>query len=202
MFHFCLKPSFILFTVILLARAPAAPAQDSTRRWSRPNVLKTNLLAPVSLFYERALTPRFALRSSVRWLAFTGSNFERFVNATIEGKFYTAKLARLRAKAHLSGFFLNPYLKVRARHLTERVGINPDVYAEERIRSLGFGLTVGYQWVFRRGFVLELFHGGGMMPPALSRYRYTRPDGTETTDLTNAYLTMDLRSGVSLGYAF
>jgi hypothetical protein len=111
-------------------------------------------------------------------------------------------VARLRAQAHPSDFFVNPYLKVRSRHLTERVGLNPDVYAEERIRSIGFGLTVGYQWVFRRGFVLALFHGAGMMPPALSRYHRTSPDGTVTTDLTNPYLTMDLRSGVALRYAF
>lgn len=188
--------------VALVLLGSTAAAQDSTRPWQRPNVLKTNLLAPVSLFYERALTPRFALRASARWLAFRGSDAERFVNATVEGKFYLASLARLRANAHPSGLFLNPYLKVRSRHVTERVGLNPDVYAEEQIRSLGFGLTAGYQWVFRRGFVLELFHGAGMMPPALSRYRRTRPDGTVTTDLTNAYLTMDVRTGVALGYAF
>jgi hypothetical protein len=192
------------FTTLSLALPTGALAQDTTRLWSRPNVLKTNLLAPLSVFYERALTRRFALQFSARALKLPRGTFneQSFVNATVEGKFYTARLVNLTAKDHPTGFFVNPYLKARSLRVNDHIGINPDIFEEETAKSVGFGLEVGYQWVSRRGFVVEVFHGWGAMPPALGRYRRLESDGTITKVITNSYLTMDLRLGVCLGYAF
>lgn len=192
------------FATLSLSLSASALAQDTTRLWVRPNVLKTNLLAPISLFYERALTRRFALRISARALKLPRGTFneQSTVNATLEGKIYTARLARLAEKSHPTGFFVNPYLKARSSRVLDHVGIKPDVFEEETIKSVGLGLTVGYQWVSRRGFVVEVFHGWGAMPPALGHYRRLESDGTVTKVITNSYLTMDLRLGVSLGYAF
>ena len=188
----------------LLVTVTPSSAQDATQRWRRPNVLKTNLLALVSIFYERALTRRFALRLSARALKLPRGTFneQEFMNATLEGKIYTARLARLAAKSHPTGLFVNPYLKVRSFRELDHVGINPDVYEEETIKSVGFGLTIGYQWVSSRGFVVEIFNGFGAMPPGFSRYRRMESNGTLTTTITNDYLKMDLRAGLSLGYAF
>lgn len=191
------------FIILLLMSTVRASAQDTTWRWSRPNLLKTNLLAPVSVFYERALTRRFALRTSVR--AFAGNlafNNSRFVNATLEGKIYTARLARLAAKAHPAGFFVNPYLKARSLTYSEEIGQGPGngtARDEMIVRSLGAGLTVGYQWVGRRGFTVELVHGfGGFF---VNNIRHTmRYSNIESGP--NDYLSIDFRSGVSLGYAF
>ncbi len=179
-------------------------AQDSTWRWNHPNLLKTNLLAPVSLFYERALTPRFALRSSVRWFAINKGLFERqaFINATLEGKIYTGKLSRLYTKSHPTGFFVNPYLKARSMRYVERVnyGANKEGDLDEiKVSSIGIGVTVGYQWVSSRGFVVEVFHGVGGFP--VNQIRHTMRYGTVVSG-PNDYLSLDLRSGVSLGYAF
>ncbi|GAB3642561.1 DUF3575 domain-containing protein [Spirosoma arcticum] len=196
----------LIFGLILLSLAGPVGglAQDTTRLWSRPNVLKTNLLAPVSVFYERALTRRFALRLSARALKLPRGTFneQTFINATVEGKFYTARLVNLTAKGHPTGFFVNPYLKARSLRVNDHVRINPDVFEKETIKSVGFGVTIGYQWVSRRGFVVEIFHGFGGMPAVLSRYRRLESDGTVTTRSTNDYLKMDWRAGVSLGYAF
>lgn len=188
----------------LLVTVTPSSAQDTTQRWRRPNVIKTNLLAPVSIFYERALTRRFALRFSARALKLPRGTFneQEFMNATLEGKIYTARPARLAAKPHPTGFFVNPYLKVRSLRELDYVGLNPDVFEEETIKSIGLGLTIGYQWVSRRGFVVELFNGFGAMPSALSRYRRLESDGTVTTRLTSDYLKMDWRAGFNLGYAF
>ena len=83
-----------LLALTLLTSALSALAQDTTGRWGRPNVIKTNLLAPVSVFYERAITHRFALRLSARALKLLRGTFseQSFINATVEGKFYTARL--------------------------------------------------------------------------------------------------------------
>ena len=193
----------LILCCLCLSLAPVS-AQDTTLHWSRPNVIKTNLLAPVSIFYERAITRRFTLRLSARALKIPAGIFKEqsFVNATVEGKIYTARPARLAAQPHPTGFFINPYLKVRSFRDVDHVGINPDIYEEETIKSIGFGLTIGYQWVSSRGFVVEIFNGFGAMPPGLSRYRRMESDGTLTTTLTNDYLKMDLRAGLSLGYAF
>lgn len=196
----------ILFGVFLLSINASAQNSDATWRYTRPNVLKTNLLAPPSLFYERALTRRFALRFSTRvWSFGIGSKDTRFANATVEGKIYTAKLARLAAKAHPTGFFVNPYLKARTIRYVNEIGQGPGnavALDEVRAQSIGFGLTIGYMWVFPRGFVLELQHGIGTQPAALTNFRHTGRYGTVTSDSGRDYLQLDFRTGISLGYAF
>lgn len=179
-------------------------AQDTTRLWSRPNLLKTNILAPVSVFYERALTRRFAIRLSSRGLKLPQSLSEdkAFINATIEGKIYTSRLARLAAQAHPTGFFINPYLKARSMQYVQRVGYGFNKIGdldEVKVNSIGLGLTIGYQWVSRRGFVVEVFYGAGGFP--IQNIQHTLRYSTVTSDVSD-YLKLDFRSGVSLGYAF
>lgn len=197
----------LAFTTLLLALPTGVLAQDqdTIRLWVRPNVLKTNLLAPVSMFYERALTRRFAFRTSTRWLKLaTGGVFNRqeFVKATIEGKIYTARMVNLTAKSHPTGFFVNPYVKARSMTYVERAGYGSTKVGdldEIKVNSIGVGLTVGYQWVSRRGFVVELCHGVGGFPVTNIRHtgRYSN-----VVSGPNDYLKLDFRTGVSLGYAF
>ncbi|QJW90412.1 hypothetical protein HNV11_14000 [Spirosoma taeanense] len=188
----------------LLIGLAGAEAQDATRLWSRPNLLKTNLLAPVSLFYERALSRRSAIRFSSRWLKLPQGYGEdkAFVNATLEGKIYTASLTRLAAKAHPTGIFINPYLKARSMQYVQRVGYGTNKTGdldEIKVNSIGLGLTIGYQWVSRRGFVIELFNGAGAFP--IQDVQHTLRYGTVIADVGD-YLNLDIRSGISLGYAF
>ncbi len=196
----------ISLIVLLLANCPLATAQDTIRLWSRPNSIKTNLLAPVSLFYERALTPRFALRTSMRWLKLANGgvfkNGQEFVNLTIEGKIYTARKNQLMAKSHPTGFFVNPYLKTRSMQYVNRVNYGFTQVGdldEIQVKSIGVGLTIGYQWVSRAGFVVEIFHGAGGF--LINNIRHTMRYGTVVSP-PNDYLKLDLRSGFSLGYAF
>lgn len=202
--HIPARRLLLAFTTILLTLSSGASAQDTTRLWARPNVLKTNLLAPVSLFYERTLTRRFAIRTSARWLKAGRLLFEdeAFVNVTIEGKIYTARLENLTAKEHPTGFFVNPYLKARSLTCVDEIGQgpgNPTARDEIKVNSIGVGLTVGYQWVSRRGVVVELFHGVGGFP--VNNIRHTGRYSNIVSG-PNDYLKLDLRSGVSLGYAF
>lgn len=181
-----------MISALSLGLSTSAPGQDTIRLWSRPNVIKTNLLAPVSVFYERAITRRFALRLSMR--AFAGNlafNNSRFLNGTIEGKIYTARLVNLTAKAHPAGFFVNPYLKARSLTYNEEIGQGPGngtARDEIEVKSIGYALTIGYQWVSRRGFVVELFHGIGGF--AINNIRHTGPYSNVTSG-PNDYLKLD-----------
>lgn len=181
-------------------------AQDTAWHWRRPNVLKTNLAAPVSMIYERALTPRFALRTSVRWWQFgIVSKDVKFVNATIEGKFYTRRQGRLMTGEHPAGFFISPYLKARSLRYVNEIGYGTNKTGdldEVKVQSIGMGLTMGYMWVLKRHFVLELVHGGGFFPDAFTRLRHTMQYSNVTSDSGQDLLRMDLRTGIHLGYAF
>ncbi len=195
----------LILGCLYLSLAPLS-AQDTAQRWRRPNVLKTNLLAPISVFYERALTPRFALRTSIRWWQFgVVAKDEKFINATIEGKFYTAKRSRLVVGEHPGGFFVSPYLKARSLRYVNQIGYGFNKVGdldEVKVQSIGLGLSVGYMWVLKRGFVIELVHGGGFFPDALTSFVHTMRYGTVTSDAGRDYRMLDLRTGVQLGYAF
>ncbi len=200
-FYRLLLPTLIALSLALSARTVA---QDTTDRYARPNVLKTNLLAPPSLFYERALTRRFALRLSTRGLRISRGVYENqsFVNVAVEGKVYTAKPARLAAKPHPTGFFVSPYLKARSMRYIERIGYgftDPGDLDEIQVKGVAMGLTIGYQWVSHNGFVVELFHGGGGF--LFNNIRHTMRYSTVVSE-PNDYLKIDFRTGVSLGYAF
>ncbi|GAB3327688.1 hypothetical protein GCM10027299_28650 [Larkinella ripae] len=168
--------------------------------------MKTNALAPLSLFYERALTRRFVFRTSARWWPRSlVSGGGRFYNATLEGKVYTARRSRLLTRAHPTGFFINPYLKARTLRYVSSISTgvgNVSARDEKDVRSLGFGLALGYQWLIRRRLVIEFIHGQGVLPPSLTSYRHTLRYSTLTTDTSNDYLTFDFRTGIGLGYAF
>ncbi|MFD1140939.1 DUF3575 domain-containing protein [Larkinella insperata] len=191
---------------VSLLPSSQAVAQDTTRLWTRPNALKTNVLAPVSIFYERALTRRLAFRTSARlWPSSLVSGGGRFFNATLEGKLYTARPSRLAANVHPAGLFINPYLKARTLRYVSRIstGVGPPPALDEKeVRSMGFGLAIGYQWVIKQRLVVEVIHGHGVLPPTLTSFRHTRRYSPLTTDTSNEYLTFDFRTGISLGYAF
>lgn len=199
----CFRNAALLTLTLLTARVQAG-GLDTLRRWQRPNVLKTNLLAPVSLFYERAVGDRFALRVSGRWLSGKRLVFEEssFVNATIEGKLYTARTSQLRRKPHPTGFFVNPYLKARSLRYVQRIGygFNKEGDRDEMVvNSIGAGLTIGYQWVSQNGVAVELFCGPGTF--LTNRIRHTMRYSNVISS-PNDYLNIDFRIGASLGYAF
>lgn len=201
----CTGRRLVLLMLTITACCSSVWGQDTTRRWNRPNLLKTNLLAPISLIYERAITHRFALQANVRWFNFGGLSQSDFVNAAVEGRFFLDGSDQRRLKSHPTGFYIGPYLKARSLHYINEIGqgLGKETARDEVfIRSLGVGALVGHQWVGRRGFSGDLFVGGGAMPYALSQYTHTLRYSPVTSDVGYDYYALDFRIGVSLGYAF
>lgn len=195
----------ILLILSITACWSSVLGQDTIHRWNRPNLLKTNLLAPISLFYERAITHRFALQANVRWFNYGGLSKSDFINAAVEGRFYLDGPDERRIKTHPTGFYVGPYLKARSLHYINEIGqgLGQGTARDEVfIRSIGLGALVGHQWVGRRGFSGDIFVGGGAMPYALSQYEHTMHYSIVTSDAGYDYYAMDLRIGISLCYSF
>lgn len=195
----------IVYAMFIGASAQGVSAQDSTRLWRHPNLVKTNLFAPVSLFYERALNRRVALQGSIRWLSYTNRHPVNFVNVALEGRFYLNNSKWLLTKEHPCGFYVSPYLKARSLRYINEIGYGFNKVGdldEIIIKSIGFGGTVGHQWVGQKGFTGDVFLGVGAMPPGLSHYHHTFRYSTVMSTNGFDYHSMDLRAGISLGYAF
>ncbi|QMW04875.1 DUF3575 domain-containing protein [Spirosoma foliorum] len=196
----------VVYSLLLsAATSNSLSAQDSTRRWSRPNLVKTNLFAPVSLFYERALSERFALQGSVRWLSYYERHNVNFVNVALEARFYLNDSYWLQHKDHPAGLYLSPYLKARSLTYINEIGYGFNKVGdldEVIIKSIGFGGTIGYQWVSRNGFTVDAFLGIGAMPAGLSSYEHTMRYSTVISTNGFTFHSLDSRAGISLGYSF
>lgn len=195
----------MLYLLFLIALTSPLFAQRSTLLWRRPNLIKTNLLAPFSLFYERTLSQRFALQASVRWFRYSERHPVHFVNAALEARFYLNELAWLQKKAHCAGLYVSPYVKARNLTYINEIGYGFNKVGdldEVIIKSIGYGGVVGYQWIDRKNFTIDVFFGIGSMPAGLSSYQHTMRFGSVLSTNGFDYHQLDFRAGVSLGYAF
>jgi hypothetical protein len=84
------------------------------------------------------------------------------------------------------GFYLGPYIKYQQMRR-----IYSDASLNENSSGVGGGLTLGYQWVRQRGFVMDVFLGGGYF---LISSPFEKTDSTAPPT--------DSRIGFSLGYGF
>lgn len=191
---------------LLFLSAPMSPllAQRATPLWPLPNLIKTNLLAPFSLFYERALSQRFALQASVRWLSYSERHPVHFVNAALEARFYLNEPAWLQQQVHCAGLYVSPYVKVRSLTYINEIGYGFNKAGdldEVIIKSIGYGGGIGYQWVNPKNFTIDAFFGMGSMPAELSSYQHTmRFSHVQSTNGFD-YHRLDIRAVVSIGYA-
>ena len=168
-------------------------AQDTTRQFVRPAVLKTNLLYPFSLSLEMPTARRQSFQFSVHYFGSQGTSpgwspgaqtfgRARYVNVSPEYRFYLSKPASARRPAP-KGWYIGPYLKYhyeRDYSLTSWQGFT---HVNERmvvVSSFGGGVLIGAQLITRGGFVINGSLGRGYFPfinhrsnrqPELYRYR-------------------------------
>lgn len=157
------------------------------------------------MFYERALARRFTLQASARWLNYSQRQPVHFVNIALEARFYLNQTAWLQNKAHPAGLYVSPYIKARRLRYINEIGYGFNKVGnldEVIIKSIGYGALMGYQWVRLKGLTVDGFLGGGAMPPGLSSYQHTMRLGSLTSSNGFDYHQLDVRAGVSLGYAF
>lgn len=177
-------------------------AQDSTRQFVRPALLKTNLAGPISLFLEVPTTARQSLQVSVHYL-----NMEflfdraRLFNITPSYKFYLSKSVGSARRPAPKGLYLSPYLKYRWIESEMRESWWSPASGRVAYSMLGGGVVVGAQFINRWGLTLDGFLGGGYNP--LTSYRIIQeypPNPPPKPQLRD--LRYDLRVGLCIGFAF
>jgi len=180
-----MKKSAIL--LLILGFAVTSSAQDQSGAATEKNVIKVNSLALIirtgAVFYEREISDLTSAQLGIAYLNYKISDTHLDgVIITPEVRFYIRKNA-------LDGFYIGPYLRYN------NYGFD-DNSSTGKYEAFGGGVSFGRQWIFKKGFVIDVFFGGHYTS---STVKLTT--GTETPDLTRIE-GFSIRTGFSLGFAF
>lgn len=180
-----MKKLAVLF--LILGITITSFAQDEVAVASEKNVLKVNTLALIirtgSVFYERELSDLMSAQLGIAYLNYTVNETKLDgLSITPEVRFYIRKNA-------IDGFYVGPYLRYN------NYGFD-DESSTGTYKAFGGGVSFGRQWIFKKGFVIDLFFGGHYTDSSIEL-----TTGTETPDFTKIEGFM-IRTGFSIGFAF
>lgn len=162
-------------------------SQDQPDVSPEKNVLKVNTLALIigtgSVFYEREFSDLISGQIGVGYLNY------KINDAKFSGLILTPEMRLYVKKNAIDGFYVAPYLRYQ-KYSFDGTDSNGS------LTSFGGGAAFGMQWIFQKGFVMDLFFGG----------HYTSADarltsGTEAPDITK-FDGFKTRVGFALGFAF
>jgi hypothetical protein len=160
---------FFLVVLLFWMASPLYAQNTGGNESSFKSNVKTNVLALFSVAYEGAVAERKSLLFEFRYSP-TADLFDKGLRivAASEMRFYLDKI-----RPGLQGFYLGPYLKYRYMEIEKQpdmlltaltLGLAGMIEKELRLHTFGFGGQAGYQWIFRRGMVLNAFGGLGYNP--------------------------------------
>lgn len=181
-----MKKLAILLLVIGFAATSSAQDQPVTVAPEK-NVLKVNTLALIirtgAVFYEREISNVTSAQLGIAYMNYTIDNTKLSgVGITPEIRFYIRKNA-------LDGFYVGPYLRYN------NFGFD-DNSSTGTYKAFGGGVSFGRQWIFKKGFVIDLFFGGHYTNSSVEL-----TTGSETPDFTRIE-GFSIRTGFALGFAF
>ena len=175
---------------------------DSIRMYTRPNVLKTNLLGIYSLFYERQLQPKQSIQVGIN-VANVGFlwNDTKYFSLSAAYKFYLSKKQSSGHRPYPSGFYVSPYVRFLSARETAKGVFSHSRLSEVSYDMFGGGAVAGYQMIFGHGLTLDFFVGGGYLPVNSSHILYTYTSSYKP-DVNPGDYKADIRVGICIGYAF
>jgi hypothetical protein len=203
----------LCFIAVLRAQESATAAVSMPK--SRMNVIKTNILSPLSIGYERGLGKHFSL--GVNGLYFPsfsygdptgGFGYISLADASsgfsVEAKYYTSK-----TKAPLTGFYVGGYYLFRIADViahkittTSATTTNVKVYLPSDLTT--YGLMIGNQRIRAKGFTTGISFGVGYY--ILGNIPTVSSESSDTfkalTELSKRKSGFAPRLGLNLGYAF
>ena len=170
--------------------------------YSRPIMLKTNLAGPFSVLFEVQLYPRRTLQMSINRVNFGFlSDEDKYFMFTTAFKFYLTRKESTERRPGPAGFYFSPCLRY-VNVIETTTGLFSDTKLSEVAYNLfGGGVTAGYQLIFRKGFILDFFAGGGYLPFSSSKVQYVYMYNYDAGVNSNDYKA-DFRLGICIGYAF
>jgi hypothetical protein len=162
-------------------------SQDQPIVAPEKNVMKVNTLALIirtgAVFYEREISDLTSVQLGIAYMNFRiDETHLDGIGITPEFRFYIRRNA-------LDGFYIGPYVRYN------NFGFD-DNNSTGRYKAFGGGVAFGRQWIFKKGFLIDLFFGG----------HYTNSDitlttGSEAPDFTKIE-GFSIRTGFALGFAF
>jgi hypothetical protein len=182
----------ILILILSAVFISGASAQDNSNVSPEKNVLKINTLSLLvgtgSVFYERRITDMTSAQLGVGYMNFSILGGDtRFSGLILNPEF------RIYPRHNaIDGFYVSPYLRYQRYDLK-----NKNESAEGSLSSIGGGVAVGRQWIWPKGFIIDLFFGG--------HYCNATVKGgadTDTFDKTNLFEGFRMRMGFAIGFAF
>lgn len=202
------NPTGFLFLSVLLA-GQSLCAQDTTRQFVRPVVLKTNLLYPFTLSLEVPTTLRQSFQFNAHYLGLQGTSSawsftpgeqtyykRRYVNISPEYRFYISRPASARRPAP-KGWYIGPYLKYHYEEdfsSTSTQGFSSISEKSVFVSSFGGGVLIGAQLITRGGFVINGSVGTGYFP-------FINYQSNRVADESYRY-RRDYHISLSIGWAF
>ena len=176
--------------------------KDSATTYTRPNVLKTNLLGLYSLFYERQLQSKQSLQIGINRVDFGFLwNDTKYFSLSAAYRFYLSKKESTGRRPYPSGFYVSPYIRfVNARESGSGL-FSHSKLSEVSYNLFGGGAVAGYQVIFRKGPTCDFFLGGGYLPAGSFKVIYSYDPGYKP-DVNPEDYRLDIRVGVCIGFAF
>ena len=183
-----------LVAAALLLGATAASAQT--------NALKVNLLSPLfktgSFFYEHKLNEASSLQLGglVTHIGLGDTNISGFA-ITPEYRRYLSN-----EKQALEGFYVAPFLRYQnlGLRLQTTAEDGTPVTAKAVLNTIGGGLVVGHQWLYRQRVTLDTFFGPSYNSN-LMKIKASNGDASASFDV-GSFQGFSLRTGITLGVAF
>jgi hypothetical protein len=183
---------------------------------SRNNVIKTNILSPLSIGYERAIgqhfsltcyylhLPKFSYGSPESNLGYAALN-KPSQGYTLEARYYTSK-----RRDPMNGFFIGGYTLYRTlevvgekSYTTNGTTYNIKVTVPSALTS--YGGMLGFQRISKGGFTFNMTIGAGYYKFANIPVLDNTSDGQNLDALSQALKYSDgiaPRVNIALGYAF
>jgi hypothetical protein len=158
--------------------------------WSQTeekSIIKFNPLSALigsgSIFYEQKIDDKHSWQLGAAYMGL------KIDNVRITGFSLTPEYRIYPRKNALSGFYFGPYLRYQS--LTLKVDSDKGT-----LSTFGGGVLLGRQWVYKSGFVFDMFAG-----PSLSSGKIDSSSGN-VTDPGIGLTGFGIRIGAAIGFSF
>ncbi|MCB2378383.1 DUF3575 domain-containing protein [Hymenobacter sp. BT635] len=188
-----------------LLLAAAIVAGSSSSALAQSNVVKVNIISPLvktgSFFFEHKLNDNSSVQlgALVTSWKIEDTRFSGFA-ITPEYRFYLSE-----KNPAPNGFYVGPFLRYQNLTVTDKFtygDTNGSMQTEEveaKLNTIGGGVVVGRQWIFKERFALDIFLGPSYNTGDL-KVQTTGTD-PETFD-ADTFLGFGIRTGITFGIAF